>query len=157
MIICPSCKEEIENNSRYCDQCGQALLYCCSCGHVGTGRHCTYCGGQMQEAQDSVVAEDIPSLTLSNDVFNMRLMGINGAVIGRKQGPYKQMFEQNRYVSGLHAQLVYDEAAGWCIVDMNSSNGTKLNNKLLTPGTKSPVKTGDIVTVANVNLMVNVK
>ena len=52
MIICPFCKEEIEDRSYYCDQCGQALSYCTSCGHVGTGRLCTYCGGIMQSAQD---------------------------------------------------------------------------------------------------------
>ncbi len=28
MIICPNCKEEIDDESRYCDQCGQALLFC---------------------------------------------------------------------------------------------------------------------------------
>ena len=47
MIICPSCKEEIEEQSCYCDQCGQALMYCSNCGRVGTGRRCTHCGGLM--------------------------------------------------------------------------------------------------------------
>ncbi len=47
MIICPSCKEEIEEESHYCDQCGQELVYCTSCGRVGMGRRCTYCGGLM--------------------------------------------------------------------------------------------------------------
>ena len=47
MIICPTCKEEIDDDSRYCDQCGQALLYCNQCGRVGVGRRCTYCGGLM--------------------------------------------------------------------------------------------------------------
>ena len=47
MIICPSCKEEIEEESHYCDQCGQELVYCSSCGRVGMGRRCTYCGGLM--------------------------------------------------------------------------------------------------------------
>ena len=48
MIICPNCKEEIEEQSFYCDQCGQALMYCSNCGRVGTGRRCTYCGGLME-------------------------------------------------------------------------------------------------------------
>ena len=52
MIICPFCKEEIEERSYYCDQCGQALSYCTSCGHVGSGRRCTYCGGIMQSAKE---------------------------------------------------------------------------------------------------------
>ena len=52
MIICPSCKEEIEDDSRYCDQCGQELVYCSSCGRVGIGRRCTYCGGLMISAEE---------------------------------------------------------------------------------------------------------
>ena len=47
MIICPICKEEIEDDSHFCDQCGEALLYCSKCGRVGVGRRCTYCGGMM--------------------------------------------------------------------------------------------------------------
>ena len=57
MITCPFCKEEIEERSYYCDQCGQALSYCKSCGHVGSGRRCTSCGGIMQsepEIEDAV-------------------------------------------------------------------------------------------------------
>ena len=52
MIICPSCREEIEEQSYYCDQCGQALLYCSNCGRVGIGRRCTYCGGLMESAEE---------------------------------------------------------------------------------------------------------
>ena len=26
MIICPNCKEEIEERSHFCDQCGQELV-----------------------------------------------------------------------------------------------------------------------------------
>ena len=47
MIVCPICKEEIDDDSHYCDQCGQALFFCQQCGRVGVGRRCTYCGGLM--------------------------------------------------------------------------------------------------------------
>ena len=50
MIICPACREEIEDDSHYCDQCGQALLFCNQCGRVGLGRRCTHCGGLMVSA-----------------------------------------------------------------------------------------------------------
>ena len=52
MIICPNCKEEIDDDSHYCDQCGQALLYCEKCGRVGIGRRCTSCGGLMVSPDD---------------------------------------------------------------------------------------------------------
>lgn len=194
MIICPNCKEEIDDDSHYCDQCGQALLYCNRCGRVGMGRRCTHCGGLMvtiDEYQQSVGsqtaysmsvsagmisqtgasqttpsergaavppigAQGLPVLTLYNQNLNIRIQGINGAVIGRRQGPYVQFFEQNMYISGVHAQLKYNGTVGWCIVDKHSSNGTKLNQHPLQPDVEMSLKSGDIVTLANVSLQVSI-
>lgn len=190
MIICPNCKEEIDDDSHYCDQCGQALLFCKNCGRVGVGRRCTQCGGMMitpdeyktevsklvyssqmsasisqsmatttpisnQQPQRSA-AHGIPVLTLTNTSLNIHIQGINGAVIGRRQGPYTQFFAQQMYVSGLHAQLKYNAGSGWCIVDKHSSNGTRLNQHILQPDVEMALRNGDIVTIANINLQVNV-
>ncbi len=190
MIICPNCKEEIEEQSCYCDQCGQALVYCSNCGRVGTGRRCTHCGGLMAASgaeqenashQSShataadisrtfatarennqglppadVQIQGIPTLTLYNPSLNIRMVGINGAIIGRKQGPYQQLFDGNMYVSSVHAQLIYKPDAGWCIIDKHSSNGTKLNDRDLLPDIPMSIKSGDIISLANINLQVTV-
>lgn len=194
MIICPNCKEEIDDDSHYCDQCGQSLLYCEKCGRVGIGRRCTNCGGLMispNELQDRAEGQrgatsvstgfvsqefiptnrgertipgngnpnavrSIPQLQLYNDSLNIRIIGINGAVIGRRQGPYSQFFQQNMYVSGLHAQLKYNSGAGWCVADKHSSNGTKLNEHRLQPDIEMSLKNGDILTIANINLQVSI-
>ena len=190
MIICPNCKEEIDDDSHYCDQCGQALLFCKNCGRVGVGRRCTQCGGMMitpdayktevsklvyssqmsasisqsmatttpisnQQPQRSA-AHGIPVLTLTNTSLNIHIQGINGAVIGRRQGPYSHYFENNMYVSGVHAQLVYNSDTGWSIIDKHSSNGTKLNDRSLQPDVPMSLKSGDIVTIANVSMQVAV-
>ena len=192
MIICPNCKEEIEESSHYCDQCGQQLVYCSNCGRVGMGRRCTHCGGIMVSADDyqqqssgSNGAQDaaslsfnyvtqsssiqpdapaasvasmggIPTLTLYNPTLDIRMVGVNGAVIGRRQGPYQQLFEGNMYISGVHAQLIFKPDSGWCIIDKHSSNGTKLNDRELLPDVPMSIKSGDIVTLANINLQVSV-
>lgn len=186
MIVCPNCKEEIEDDSHYCDQCGQELVYCQSCGRVGMGRRCTYCGGLMisydelkeqrkkqQQLSQGVyngmmtssrlgapqpapVMSGTPTLTLYNPSLNIRIVGINGALIGRKQGPYTQVFEGNRYISGIHAQLIYKADSGWCIIDKHSSNGTKLNQRDLLPDIPMSIKNGDIVTLADLNLQVGI-
>jgi hypothetical protein len=191
MIICPNCKEEIDDGSHYCDQCGQALLYCNRCGRVGMGRRCTSCGGLMaspdehqqttgtQTAFSSLMgvsnsvsyadsrqgggeisnisaAPGVPTLLLYNGSLNIRIQGINGAVIGRRQGPYVPFFQNNRYVSGVHAQLKYQAGTGWSITDKHSSNGTKLNDHALQPDVEMSIKNGDIITIANVNLQVSI-
>jgi pSer/pThr/pTyr-binding forkhead associated (FHA) protein len=190
MIICPSCKEEIEDDSHFCDQCGQELVYCSSCGRAGMGRRCTYCGGLMisvdemmeqrkgpQKSQDdspslltygtnaskradaqSPMASPggLPTLTLYNPSLDIRMIGVNGAIIGRRQGPYTQLFEGNMFISGVHAQLIYKPDTGWNIIDKHSSNGTKLNQRDLLPDIPMSIKSGDIVTLANINLQVTI-
>ena len=198
MIICPNCKEEIEDDSCYCDQCGHELLYCERCGRVGIGRRCTSCGGMMLPAGDYQQRSDmsmsnrsmavsmrqvsmrnsvsmstssrgipgtgtptlggggLPQLHLYNDTLGIRIVGINGGIIGRKQGPYMHFFRQQSYVSGTHAQLMFRAETGWCIVDRGSSNGTKLNDHRLQPDVEMSLKNGDIVTIANVVLKVNI-
>ncbi len=195
MIVCPNCKEEIEDHSHYCDQCGQALLYCEKCGRVGMGRRCTSCGGMMlnpdelEQRQRSLNAstsismgyssqgfmpasggesstsrfagqsggpQGIPQLLLHNSSLNIRMVGVNGAIIGRRQGPYADYFLQNMFVSGVHAQLKYNNNTGWCVTDKHSSNGTRLNGHQLQPDVDMSLKNGDTLTIANVNLQVNI-
>lgn len=185
MIICPTCKEEIDDDSRYCDQCGQALLYCNQCGRVGVGRRCTYCGGLMvvpgNDKQQATQMESVasvgyatygslrqddsrpggqggmPVLTLANDSLNIRIVAMNGAIIGRRKGPYSQFFERHAYVSGVHAQLLYSPDKGWCVVDKHSSNGTKLNQRQIQPDVDMRLNNGDVLAIANVNLQVIIR
>jgi len=104
----------------------------------------------------SAVRPNMPQLLLFNDSLNIRIHGVNGAIIGRRQGPYSQFFEQNMYVSGVHAQLKYNYDSGWSIIDKHSSNGTKLNERMLQPDVEMLLKNGDILTVANINLQVSI-
>ncbi len=189
MIICPNCKQEIEERSFFCDQCGQALQYCNRCGRVGMGRRCTSCGGLMISAQDfdknanmrninssqvsySTSSRVVPPsskpvispapasagpkmLKMANSSLDIAFDGQNGAVIGRRQGPYSSFFQNNMYVSGVHAQLFY-KSGGWFIVDKHSSNGTKLNGRALQPDVEMSLNDGDVVMIANVNLKVSI-
>ncbi|MCH5309149.1 MAG: FHA domain-containing protein [Prevotella sp.] len=189
MIICPACKEEIDDDSHYCDQCGQGLLFCSQCGRVGLGRRCTHCGGLMvspderrtasnatvmsnasmagfqtggwvatgQEISQPAMSQGMTTLTLANDSLNIRIVAVNGAIIGRRKGPYTQFFTQHPYVSGVHAQLKYKVDSGWCVADKHSSNGTKLNQRVMQPDVDMKLSNGDILTLANINLQVIIR
>ncbi len=218
MIICPACKEGIEDDSYFCDQCGQELSFCKQCGHVGLGRRCTRCGGLMVSRHEKAAGPQqpvasvnvnvasiyagrsaaagpgvaagpsvsaggpsasagpsvapgpsisiaqagpsrgsLPALTLVNDSLNIRIVAMNGAIIGRRKGPYVQFFEQHSYVSGVHAQLKYKPGSGWCVIDKNSSNGTRVNQRPLEPDVEMTLSNGDILTIANINLQVIIR
>ena len=46
-MLCPLCKETIDNDSRYCDQCGEQILVCSVCGRPGKGKRCIFDGKEM--------------------------------------------------------------------------------------------------------------
>ena len=77
MIICPNCKEEIEDKSHFCDQCGQELSYCTNCGRVGKGRRCTHCGGlmakpdELEKNRNSEAAKAASAMNAANMSFNL--------------------------------------------------------------------------------------
>ncbi len=159
MIICPNCKEEIDDDSLYCDQCGQMLLFCETCGHVGIGKRCTNCGGFMGSSKSS--NEEVKSIPLSDLVLSNAQQGIsmsvsNGDIIGRRVGVPKQLFENNMYISGQHAQFVYSSSEGWGVVDKNSSNGTMVNGNKLLPDKIHILKDGDLLMIANLKLQVSI-
>lgn len=106
------------------------------------------------DMSSSLVDMTIPTLSLVNRQLNIDIQAVNGAVIGRRQGPYSAMFAQNKYVSGVHAQLFYRKGEGWSIMDKHSSNGTMLNKRKLVPDVGMTLNNGDLVTIANVNLQV---
>ena len=47
---CPSCKETIDDDSRYCDQCGEQIFVCSVCGRPGKGKRCIFDGKEMVPA-----------------------------------------------------------------------------------------------------------
>lgn len=180
MIICPKCKTEIESDSWYCDQCGFQLRFCSQCGRPGKGNRCTFCGGVMYapaERQEitsqpgggestvqvrtisagQVKGYSVPQLFLTNLSLNVRIEGANGAVIGRKKGPYQLMLSNFSYLSGSHAQLKYDAQSGWTITDMNSTNGTMLNQTRLMPGVPAPLQHGGKLQLANIELNIEIR
>lgn len=180
MIVCPKCKADIDDDSIYCDQCGEALAFCSKCGRVGIGKRCSHCGAPMAYPQQSLVdnvnpepslsvndtlttvggettrGSRMPSITLGNVALGINIVGIDDATIGRREGPYVTLFQNNRYVSGRHAQLHYDKLRGWTIIDTNSSNGTFVNGVKLPPEEPRTLSNGDTLAIANISLKVKI-
>ena len=118
--------------------------------------YATY-GSIRPEDSRSGAQGGMPVLTLANDSLNIRIVAMNGAIIGRRKGPYTQFFEKQAYVSGIHAQLIFKPKTGWCVVDKHSSNGTKLNQRQIQPDVEMTLNNGDVLALANVNLQVIIR
>lgn len=49
---CPHCKSVIEDDSYFCDQCGQEIMICPVCGTPGKGKRCTQDGKPLITARE---------------------------------------------------------------------------------------------------------
>lgn len=51
MIVCPYCRAEIDDRSKFCDQCGKELKFCPECKEPRTGTECPRCGEDLVPAK----------------------------------------------------------------------------------------------------------
>ena len=53
---CPSCNEQIDDDSWYCDRCGIQIMVCSDCGLPGTRKFCNHDGKPMVTAESRAAA-----------------------------------------------------------------------------------------------------
>lgn len=204
MIDCPKCKASIDNDSWYCDQCGQELKVCPQCRTYGKGNRCTQCGSILTTAKERDTQNSSPNVisqnanndnntTLQQPVNNLnvsqpiappantngeatvrkptvnidsqtapvlfcqalqaRLQAQAQAIIGRKNGPYVNVFGSQAYVSGTHAR--FDATPnGWTVTDLDSTNGTFYNNIQLQPNVPCRIFIGGKLKIADIEFVV---
>ena len=160
---CPSCKETIDDDSRYCDQCGEQILVCSVCGRPGKGKRCIFDGKELvpasgaaspvqpiQQSQGASSSGD--KIKLTSQLHGIMIEAQDGDIIG-KNGPFADVFGRFNYVSRTHCKIV-KTAAGWHIQDMGSTNYTFCNGTQLVPNALYPLSNGATVRIADVELTV---
>jgi len=168
---CQSCKETIDDDSRYCDQCGEQIMVCSVCGRPGKGKRCIFDGKELVPATGMASGAQPVSqnsgassasgvsnasgdkVKLSSQMHGIMIEAGDGDIIGRKNGAFADIFGRFNFVSGTHCKIVKN-AAGWHIQDMGSTNGTTYNGTKLIPNTLYPLTSGATVKIADIELTV---
>lgn len=90
------------------------------------------------------------------DAYRVELEDGKVLEIGRKAGgaSQKRLVLPVPEVSGNHAEIRLNPE-GWCIRDLGSTNGTRLNGDWLAPGQEYLLKNGDLIKIAQIDLQVN--
>lgn len=163
---CPFCKETIDDDSHFCDQCGKELHFCPECRQPKRGTECPSCGADLvsgeaffaKKEQSSTEAPkstpkpvtklETPTL-LEGDGFRLTL---KEGIFGRTTGIYPE-FGGQIYISGQHGEL---RCVGgqWQIRDLGSHNGTFLNGVRLQPDVWTDLHVGDKLKIATTYLTV---
>lgn len=74
-------------------------------------------------------------------------------VIGKKQSMVDGVVSFNKMISRVHCKVVCDKS-NYYIVDLQSANGTYVNNTRLQPNVSCKIKNGDIIRLANSDFQV---
>jgi len=182
-MICPKCKLEVEDDSYFCDQCGQEILICPKCGRPGGGKMCIYDGTALVPAKErprispistgsnvaphqsdtaSAIKGKSPSsgtseLHLINKNLSLDLKVEGDEIIGRGAGIFAHIFEGFPQVSRRHCQIKFDEEQGWSVVDLGSTNGTRCDDMQLQQGQIRPLKDGSYLVIANIEFYVEIR
>ncbi len=152
---CYNCKSVIDDDSIYCDQCGEKIYICPDC-HIpgkGEGKRCGQCGKPLvaaDKAADNIAGGTTPRPAMPTRLVSKEL-GITitlseGLVIGRVEGPYASKLSSLKFLSARHASFRRDND-GWIIADEGSRNGTAVNGQWCY--TPLHFKAGDLVRLAN--------
>lgn len=173
---CPYCQNIIDDDSRYCDQCGTQLMFCPGCAQPKKGSSCPRCGEMLIPGEKffagsgSNAGTPTPKPTPKPiDLDNMlnfdhlkskelKLVGegmnlsLKEGEFGRKCGVYPE-FSSIPTISGRHGKIEKAGAA-WRITDLGSTNGTYIDGQRLQAGKPYDLKEGMRVRIANLNFTV---
>lgn len=171
-MICPNCLSEIQDDSSYCDQCGAKIMICPTCGKIGKSDFCLDDGSKLvhnsvdknftqrsffktERTAASNPIKDKEILKLINKNLAIEISIDSETIIGRTFGKFTEVFSNYNQISSKHILLKpTDDNTGWYSVDLNSSNGSKLNGEKLIPGKEYSIKKGDFLTLANIEFYV---
>ena len=118
--ICPACGQHNEINEVMC-QC-------------------------MADISSVLPTEEMPAgkkIILRESRSSFELCLTSGDLIGRESNATKALSDKMT-VSRSHARVIFEENT-WKLMDLNSTNGTWVNNSRITPMTLSPLHHGDKV------------
>jgi hypothetical protein len=174
---CPSCKEPIDNDSRFCDLCGGKIMFCPSCNIPRKGKFCTQCNSELvpagsasapvqattqaapQISSTSPAVSFAPSASSGTIKLSSTAQGIiievaDGDIIGRKAGKFAAVFGRFNFVSGTHCKIT-KIGTDWVILDLGSTNGTFCNGSKLAPNTPCSITNGMTIKIADVEMVAN--
>ena len=147
MIKCPACGFENQDDSAYCEECGEKLFMASD----------PMASLPAEEGMDS---EAMASVSIENMVFPL---GRTYNSMGRRSpadGVYPDVdltdFDHDSYISRRHAQIIKD-GNSYYFEDLGSSNGSYLNGEFITKGARQLLKSGDLLKLGKTELVFNIR
>jgi hypothetical protein len=151
--FCPACKLGNDANAITCGHCGHSLDL------IFTGSGTFTQDGQIQYA----IPENGFAVYFLGNAALITVATDKQVVLGRKtEGetkPIVDLTSPNGYAMGVsrHHVIIRSTNKGYVIMDLNSSNGTWLDGKILTPAEPYDLPSGALVQLGRLKLVVTYK
>ena len=166
---CPFCNRIIDDDSWYCDQCGQELMFCAACDQPRKGKMCTVHGSRLAPrggagaAPPTIVPPEPAAATatlhgihLINQTLGLDLLIVPGDVIGRGAGRFAELLKPHASMSKQHGRFTLDPVQGLQYTDLGSTNGSKHNRMDLPALQPQSLHDLDYLQIANVEFLVRI-
>lgn len=175
MIVCPNCKHQEMDGALFCSECGAQLVFSnvkeTEPVHDETKTIPAKPGDKSEPvspAQTNGSRAAGSSVGLALKIVSsgqvIPLSGQNEFTLGRitegqpilpdiDLSPYEGYAEG---VSRLHAAIRITER-GVMIVDLGSSNGTRINGQKIVPNVNYPLKDGDIIALGRIKMQISIR
>lgn len=109
------------------------------------------------------VAENAPKKSASKKIYLIRLdnnekIQVNKSVfvLGKSKDGCNYSISDNNSISRKHAEIRI-KSGHIFIVDLNSTNKTKVNNQALAQETETEIKKGDVITLAKLSFKLSIE
>ena len=126
---------------KFCTQCGAQLLQT-------SATFCPACGASLVDDDSPPVDESSPHLLVQEPGQAVRTVTVSGTTVTVGRDPTNDVVVTAPAVSRHHLKLEY-KGETYYISDLNSTNGTLLNGKLIAPQARQALHDGDIVRVGD--------
>jgi hypothetical protein len=158
MQICPHCGTENLEGMIYCQSCGVAL------GAVSLSTRQLEDEDYPQGGTDKLGAENVLILQLEDDAMPIVVQIRDEIILGRvtEQGDNVTYINLTPYgadevgVSRRHARLLRDHKSVY-LMDLKSTNGTRLNGEPLSPSVERQLRDGDEIMLGRLRLYIYFK
>lgn len=139
--ICPSCGLENPVNETMCGRCMADISSVEPVNDIDVSESKIINNPQLSSG--ATVIEKNDSLCFEAVDGSGKFYVESGAVIGREAAG-SEYLKKYQTVSRRHAQLKFNNSS-WDIEDLNSTNGTWINERKIEANKANPIKSGDIV------------
>ncbi|HEX3053881.1 MAG TPA: FHA domain-containing protein [Aggregatilineaceae bacterium] len=157
MQLCPHCGQSNMEGVVFCQKCGIALVAV----PLATRQ---LIGGDVQGGTDELSSESVVMLQFNAQEAPLTVQVKHEVILGR----ITEQAEETTYinltafggeeqgVSRRHARLLRDNKALY-LMDLNSTNGTRLNGEVLPAAVEKRLRDGDEITLGKLKLFVYFK